>query len=306
MIPGPVLGFPEYRDQGQGLARALGVPYRDVEIHHFPDGESRVRLPSDLPERVLFCRSLDRPNGKLVELAFASHGARALGVRALTLVAPYLCYMRQDTAFHPGEAVSQRIIGALLAGWFDGLVTVDPHLHRVRELSEAVPARWSLSLQAAPLIARFLGERLPDSLLVGPDGESIRWVEAMGRAAGLQWRVGQKMRRGDRVVEVAVPPGPYSGRHLVLVDDVASTGRTLEAAAKVLGRQDPASISVLVTHALFVGDAVERLRDLGVGHIWSTDSITHPSNAIALAPLLADALGTLSECAPYPGPGRNA
>ncbi len=74
--PDLVLGFPDYREQGQALARALGVAYQEVEIHRFPDGESRVRLPAELPERLVLCRSLDRPNDKLVELLLASRTAR--------------------------------------------------------------------------------------------------------------------------------------------------------------------------------------------------------------------------------------
>jgi len=76
----------------------------------------------------------------------------------------------------------------------------------------------------------------------------------------------------------------------VLVDDVASTGHTLEETALRLARFQPASISVLVTHALFVGDAQQRLHRAGIGHIWSTDAIPHSSNALHLYQLLAEAL----------------
>jgi hypothetical protein len=48
-------------------------------------------------------RSLDQPNEKLVELLLAARTARSLGVRHLTLVAPYLAYMRQDMAFLPAK-----------------------------------------------------------------------------------------------------------------------------------------------------------------------------------------------------------
>jgi len=126
-----LLGFADYRPQAESLANALGLPYREVEVHRFPDTECKLRLPSGLPERVVICRSLDRPDTKLVELLLTSATARELGARELTLVAPYLCYMRQDTAFQPGEAISQRIIGRFLAELFDSLITVDPHLHRV-------------------------------------------------------------------------------------------------------------------------------------------------------------------------------
>jgi len=115
-----VLGFPEYAEQARRFAAKAKLDYAQVQVHRFPDGESRVRLPADLPPRIYFCRSLDRPNYKLVELVLAAQTARDLGAEDLTLVAPYLCYMRQDTAFEPGEAVSQRIIGRMLAELFDG------------------------------------------------------------------------------------------------------------------------------------------------------------------------------------------
>jgi len=284
-----LLAFPEYREPARRLAAAAGLDYAEVELHRFPDGETRVRLPPALPESVILCRSLDHPDEKLVSLLLAAEGARDLGARRLTLVVPYLCYMRQDRAFRPGEVVSQRVIGGLLARYVDGLVTVDPHLHRVHSLAEAVPLAYPRALSARDPIADFLRERAPDALLVGPDAESEQWVAAVARRAGLDWCVGEKTRRGDREVSIRLQ-GEFAGRSVVLVDDVASTGRTLEVAARVLRDAGAAAVSVVVTHALFAGDAIERLKAAGVREIWSTDSIPHPSNVITLAPLLAAAL----------------
>ncbi len=288
--PTLVLGFPDYRLPAQRLATAAGLDYAEVEVHRFPDGESRIRLPSGLSERVIVCRSLEHPNDKLIELALTAAAARELGTRHLTLVAPYLCYMRQDKAFRPGEAISQPIIGQLLADWVDELVTVDPHLHRISRLEEAIPVKRAHCLTAAPLMALFLRRELGAPLLIGPDEESRQWVSAIAGHAGLDYRVGTKQRHGDRDVAIRFQEPPPNGRHLVLVDDVASTGRTLEAAVAALAATRPASVSVLVTHALFLEGTIERLRQGGVTHIWSTDSIPHPSNRLELAPLLAGAL----------------
>jgi ribose-phosphate pyrophosphokinase len=286
-----ILGFPEYAVQARRLAAAAGSPYREVALHRFPDGECRVSLPLPLPERVILCRSLDRPNDKLIELALAARTARELGAGHLTLVAPYLCYMRQDIAFSPGEAVSQRIVGGLLADWFDAAITVDPHLHRIRRLEEAVPAGRAVALACTPLVSALMTGEDPPPLLAGPDRESEQWVRTIAEAVGLDWCVGEKERLGDREVRVRFPRADCRGRPVVLIDDVASTGRTLEAAALALGRQRPSGVSVLVTHALFLEGALERLRAAGVGRILSTDSIPHPTNRIELAPLIAPALG---------------
>ena len=100
------------------LAQAAGVTAQAIERHRFPDGELKLRLPVNaagrLPRRVVLLRSLHLPNEKLVELLLAARTARSLGAQQLTLVAPYLAYMRQDIAFHPGEAVSQQVVGGFL------------------------------------------------------------------------------------------------------------------------------------------------------------------------------------------------
>ena len=287
-----VLGFPEYDAQARALATALGTPCAVIDLHRFPDGESRLRLPPTLPDHVILCRSLDRANDKLVELLLAAEAARASGACRLTLVAPYLCYMRQDKAFEPGEVVSQPIIGRFLASLFDSIITVDPHLHRVHSLEDAVPAKRAVALSAAHAMGEFLAARPGQPLLVGPDEESAQWVQAVARHAALGYVVAHKSRHGDRSVEIRLPEHDYAGLDVVLVDDVASTGHTLAEAARVLKAAGARRIGVLVTHAVFADDALDTLRQGGVTDIWSSDSIPHPSNAFALASLLARAVDT--------------
>ncbi len=289
-----LLGFDDYAAQSSRLAQALDMPMHIIERHRFPDGECRIRLPPALPRRVVICRSLDRPNEKLVELLLAARTARELGAKSLTLVAPYLCYMRQDKAFHAGEAVSQVVVGRFLAELFDNLVTVDPHLHRVHDLRQAVPASAALALTASELMAEFLSARVDDPLLLGPDAESEQWVRRV--ALPHRWHYGacRKTRLGDEAVEIALPDIDLQGRNVVLVDDVASSGQTLLAAARQCLARRASRVDVLVTHALFLDGAQQRLQQAGVGQVWSTDSVTHGSNVIPLGGLLAEAVSSLA------------
>ncbi len=290
---GLLLGFPEYREPAVRLAKVAGLSYAEVDLHSFPDGESRLRLPENMPSKVAFCRSLDQPNGKLLELILAAAGAREQGVEHCTLVAPYLCYMRQDKAFLPGDVVSQRIIGKLIADYFTEVLTVDAHLHRISHLSEAIPSGVAMNLKATQPMARFLAAQLENPLLVGPDQESEQWVAAIAAYDKMDYVVASKQRFGDRDVAVKLPPAAYQGRDIVLLDDVASSGRTLEVAARELQLHAPSSISVLVTHALFVGDAQQRLAAAGVENIWSCDSVSHQSNAVHLDEMLGNALAAI-------------
>lgn len=288
-----LLAFDDEAPLAEGLARALGCPLAPVDRHRFPDGETRLRLPPQLPPRVVLLRGLQDPNAKLTELLLAAGGARELGAQRLLLVAPYLAYMRQDIAFTPGEVVSQRVLGHLLAEAFDAVVTVDPHLHRIASLDEVLPGKRGVALSAAVALGAHVARHAPGALLLAPDEEAGQWVRAAAQPSGLEHAVCRKQRHGDRDVDVVLPDVAVAGRAVVLLDDVASTGRTLIAAAQGALAQGAASVDVAVTHALFIGNAFAEVKAAGVRHVWSSDCVRHPSNAVSVVPLLAEALRDL-------------
>ncbi|WP_326500978.1 ribose-phosphate diphosphokinase [Methylomicrobium sp. Wu6] len=285
-----ILAFSDYLSQAQRLATRLELPLAEVEVHHFPDGESFTALPPDLPKHVLFCRSLNQPNSKLIELLLCAKTARELGTKRLTLIAPYLCYMRQDFANRPGVAVSQRHIGRLLAELFDDVITVDPHLHRIGRLQQAIPLDHAISLNATAVIAEFLEQKFDHALLLGPDSESRQWVATLAEMTGFTFQVAEKVRLGDTEVTLTLPEADYRKQPVVIVDDMASTGRTLAKAAELLHAKGAEEVHAVVTHALFCGDAERVIREAGVQTLWSTDSIDHSASCIKLDGVLADAV----------------
>jgi ribose-phosphate pyrophosphokinase len=99
-----------------------------------------------------------------------------------------------------------------------------------------------------------------------------------------------KVRHGDRAVRITLPACDLRGQTVVLLDDVASSGHTLATAAALALVAGATSVDVAVTHALLAGDALQRIHQAGVGEFWSTDSVGHPSNVVALSSLLAQAL----------------
>lgn len=293
-----LLYFEDQRSAALNLASVAGLPAALIDCHRFPDGEIRLRLPTRLPRQVVLYRSLHHPNEKLVELLLGAQTARAQGAAHLTLVTPYLAYMRQDMEFHPGEAVSQGIVGRFLAGLFDAVVTVDPHLHRIATLQEAMPMPQAIVLSGADILSDLIVQRRNRPVLVGPDAESQQWVARAAVRHGLDHVVCAKVRSGDHAVEVTLGAGLITGRAVVILDDVASTGQTVAAAARLLACAGAASIDAAVTHALFDDEALQTMRAAGVNEVWSTDCVAHPTNAARMATVIAQALAQIHADSP--------
>jgi ribose-phosphate pyrophosphokinase len=285
-----VLYFDDEAEAACRFAETAGFSSAVVDRHRFPDGELKLRLPASLPAKVIVYRSLVNPNEKLIELLFVGQTARQLGASDLTLIAPYLAYMRQDIAFQEGEVVSQKIIGRFLAQVFDSLATIDPHLHRVATLEEASPVKRAITLSGAPLLGDYIARQIPDAFLLGPDSESAQWIASAAKKHGFDHAACEKIRRGDKDVQVQLPAVDLKGRRVVILDDVASSGRTIAKATHAALEAGATSVDVAVTHALFADDALQVIREAGVRHIWSTDCIAHESNVVSIAAMLAEAL----------------
>jgi len=284
-----VFGFDDSMAAAGRLGALLKLTAFQVETRRFPDRECLVRMPA--PARTaIFYRSLNDPDGKIVELLLAASAARDQGAERVVLIAPYLAYMRQDRAFHPGEAVSQRVIGRLIADHFDALLTVDPHLHRIANLSEAVPGIPAISLSAAPLLASLI-DRSGHPVIIGPDGESRQWTQSIAAPLGLDMLVASKERSGDRYVSLSLPEADrVRGRQVILVDDMISSGRTLIEAARLLRAAGALSVEAMVTHCLATAADLALMRAEGIERISSTDSVNGPTSTACLAPLLSQAL----------------
>jgi ribose-phosphate pyrophosphokinase len=274
------------------LAALLGIPCHEIAIHDFPDGEIRVTAGPAAPVTILYA-SLDHPNEKLVALMFAAEALRRGGAKRLVLLAPYLCYMRQDAAFHTGEAISQKVIGPLLARYVDRVITVDAHLHRTPDIETVFPGIESDNLSAMPAIADALRRtgNDPATIVVGPDAESLPWVSSLAGLLGLAHTVAQKSRRGDRSVEIAFPDNTIiAGHPALIVDDIVSSGGTLTACARALIAAGAVTVDAVVTHALFPEALCREMASAGIRSIRSTCSVPHSTNAIALDALFAEAL----------------
>src|SRR6266545_345897 len=274
----------------QGIRGELG----SLETRAFPDGETYLQLQQDPNGRpvVLVC-TLDRPNPKFLPLIFAAATARELGATKVSLIAPYLCYMRQDKRFHDREAITSTLFAGQLSSVMDELVTVDPHLHRYHNLSEIYAIRTAV-VHSAPLIAEWIKRKETRAVLIGPDLESEQWVSEVASLAGTPYRVLRKERLGDREVKITIQNLHELRDHTpVLIDDIVSSGRTMIEAARQLKGEGLAAPVCIAVHALFSQETEKTLREVS-SQLLTTTTVPHSTNAIDLSAAIAKAFLTLN------------
>jgi ribose-phosphate pyrophosphokinase len=285
------LGLPGAEVLAADLATLTGGTLGEMAARCFPDGEHSVRIISEAAGATVYLvADLHRPDELLLPLVFAADALRELRAERVELVAPYLPYMRQDRRFRPGEAVSSASIARLLSREFDGLTTVDPHLHRRTSLHEifSIPTHVA---HAAALVGGWIAANVKDPLIVGPDEEAGQWAREAALHAKAPCILLAKERRGDRDVLVSGPDlSAYAGRTPVIVDDIISSGRTVAEAAGLLTAAGLARPVVVAVHALISPQDQDRLMP-SVARLVSTDTVRHPSNAISVTALLAATIG---------------
>ena len=289
-----VFTFPDDIDVGRKIAAGLGAEEGAIDWHRFPDRESLMTLVGDCTQRdIVFVCTLTDPDSKALPLYFCAATARDMGARRVGLVAPYLAYMRQDRQFSPGQANSARDFARFISASVDWIVTVDPHLHRLRSLGDvySIPA---IASSAMPAIGDWIRRTVPNPVIIGPDRESAQWAERLARALDVPWTALEKTRSGDRDVKVSAPdPGIIRNRNPVVIDDIVSSGHSLAEVLVALRALDTPDVTCVIVHALFAEGAAAALKAAGAQQIVSSNTVAHTTNAIDITPALAAAAKSL-------------
>lgn len=286
-----VFAFPGNELLAQQITTAINAEVGVVTIRKFPDGESLVQVQSDAAgKHVIVVATLDQPDNKILPLYYLCKKLKADGAQAMTLVAPYLAYMRQDKSFHPGEVVTADYFASLLSTFVDRLITVDPHLHRHRSLTEIYSIPCTV-LHSSNLIANWITDHVDNPVLIGPDSESKQWVSQVAAKINAPFIILEKQRLGDRDVNVAVPQAQqYESYTPVLVDDIISTARTMIVTIKHLQEIKLRPVVCIGVHALFAGDAYGQLLHSKAATIITCNTIAHFSNQIDITELIIHSL----------------
>lgn len=275
------------------VANQLNCDVLKPEQRCFPDGEHYLRLVENInSEDVFLFSSLHQPDHKILPLIFMANFLREEGARRIILVTPYLPYMRQDIQFHPGEIVTSRYFSALISNAVDGLITVDPHLHRYHSLDEiySIP---SCVIHATSVIANWIRNSIDAPIIIGPDEESSQWAEDVAKAAGCPVAILKKTRYGDRDVRIQWDDlTAYRQHQPVLIDDIISTGKTVIETANLMVAEGLKAPVVIGVHAVLAEGAQQELDQATLKDWLTCNTIPHSSNGIDVSVEITAAIRT--------------
>jgi ribose-phosphate pyrophosphokinase len=291
----------------EDIAEDLGLVLWPAEIERFPDGEAHVMVEATIRDRDVYliqptCPPVDE---NLIELLFLADACARSGAARLTAVIPYFGYARQDRRAQGRESIGARVVSDLISDVdIDRVVGLDLHSPSIEGFL-SVPLEH---LSAVPILAAELQESLPgDAVIVAPDLGAAKLAERYGAILEAPVALVQKTRVGPTQVSATRVIGDVAGRTPVIIDDMISTGGTIEAAAHVLikeGARD--EIRVAATHGLFVGECASRFAALPIKRLIVTDSVpvseAMPAvERVSVVPLMAEAILRIHRGQPVSG-----
>jgi ribose-phosphate pyrophosphokinase len=285
----------------ENIAGALGVQLTRRVLERFPDGELHIELHESVRGHDVYivqptCPPVDEHLLELLLLADACHRA---GASYLTAVIPYFGYARQDRRARGREPLSARLVADLISGGgIRRMVAVDLHSPAV-ESAFAIPVEH---LSAVRLLAEAVRPSLSENaVVVSPDLGAVKMAERYAKILDLPVAIIHKTRLTGEEVSVQRIVGDVYQKEVVIIDDMISTGGTIEKAIKALldAGCAPTGIRVAATHALLVGPAAERLGRLPIQQLYASDSLPAPVQfplplqIASLAALLAETIERL-------------
>lgn len=289
-----IFGLPNSLGLAEKIAKKAGAKLGKLECRTFPDGELYIRFMDKVEgEKIAVVESMfPDPNRSMLALYFAGRTAKSLGAKKVTAVVPYLGFMRQDKRFNEGECVSSKEMAHMLNSSFDSIITIDPHLHRIRNLAEIFHIeRKRLSANSA--IAEHIKKRFKQgsAIIAGPDIESSQWAKAIADSIHYESVVFLKQRFSSRHVKINVMVEMnWKKRDVIIVDDIVSSGHTMIEAVKEVKKRGPKSIQCICVHGIFAEGAYEKILKAGAKGMISTNTIEHKSNGIDLSGMIAEEL----------------
>lgn len=246
------------------IAKFLGVPLSPTLIRKFTNDNYYVQLGNSVRGKDVFIVQPISPpcSDNLMQLFFMLDIARGAGASSIHAVIPYYSYARSDKKDAPRISIGARLIADLVvAAGATHVITMTLHSAQVHGFF-SVPTDH---LTAHSVFVKYFKEKMPDMsnvVVVSPDIGHAKRALKLAKALGVPAAAGEKRRLNDNRVVIDGIMGDVRGKRVLLVDDEIATGGTIAEVVEYLRGLGVKQVSVLGTHGIFAGNAVERLNSV--------------------------------------------
>ena len=242
------------------VAKEMGATLADVERKRFPDGEMYVRILTDTKGAEVAVIGNTRSDADFVELLFLLNAAREAGASHVTAVLPYFGYSRQHMVYKPGEPVSSKVMTRAIENFSDRIICVEMHDEETIGFASHPLDNISVIRTSSEYF-----RNMKIDLILSPDDGGYGRAKKMAEILSIPAYYINKKRIDARTVEMHLPEIDFSGKSILIVDDIISTGGTIIKAVKLLKDNGASRISVSAVHGVFAKDSdkiIEPLVDL--------------------------------------------
>lgn len=259
----------------QKIAVCLGITVSNLELGRFPDGEISLRIPESVRGHDVFAIqsiALD-PNEYLIELLILIDALKRASAKSITAVLPYFGYCRQDRKDKPREPITAKLLADILtSAGATHILTMDLHAGQLEGFFD-IPVDHIQGLPVLSSEIKKLG--FSDCVVVAPDIGSVKRARAYANSLDADFAVITKRRLNPLEVESHTVIGEVKGKNILLADDMCSTGGTLVSAAKACREKGAKRIFAVVTHGLFVGNAVEEIENSPIEALYMSNTVPY-------------------------------
>ncbi len=281
------------------LATALKGEAGEIKIERFQDGEALVKLGTNVKNRdTVIIQSIEADKTEeLIMVLQLNDVLRHEGASSVTFVAPYICYFRQE---YPkgNEPQSSKVIADILdTAHFDKILTCDAHsLDNLKHFETPIE-----NLLLGQLFTEYYREDIKNHgydpknvVVISPDIGGAHRAEAVAHELGAELVQLEKVRDHSDSVKKIVMHDDVQGKVCLIIDDVISTGNTIQKVTELLLEKGAEKVIVGATHPIVASGCTDLLKNAQISNIIVTNTLSKELDpvykVIDITPLIAEEL----------------
>jgi len=258
------------------IVQRLNMPLGLVELKRFSDGEIWVKYLENIRgSDVFIIQSTNPPAENMLELLIMVDAAKRASANRITAVIPYFGYSRQDRKDQPRVSITAKLVANLITiAGADRVITMDLHAAQIQGFFD-IPFDH---LYGSSIFSGLFNEIKDNLVVVSPDVGGIKIARSYAKRLNVSLVVIDKRRPKQNLAEVVHIIGSVKGKDVLIVDDLIDTGGTFVGAIDALKREGAQKIYGAVTHPVFSGPAIERIRNSQITNLLVSDTINFKQN----------------------------